>query len=353
PVRVLQREDDRHWERIVDSELTKIIQAEKFLWSMTLLYGGEDDGAGHEVVLTMNHAAGDGISIIHLFSDLLQILSALSKNVPIDLPAHRLKSPVELMLQNPLSWDEFLANKAASQVQPELLTTWRYHRNEPYNRRQTKAIYRKIGADAVRTLKSGCHQRGATVNAVLNSAMLLAAQHLAGAAISSPLFTLVNLRDKTAPPVDDDYLGCYFAAAATYHQQVRKDSDLYELAEDYQRMLNAAIPLQTNLPREFDLAALEKMVNDLVVSPAECFNLGLSCSNMGAPAIETACGDHRIKAFYALANQPAGNYPMMLNVATLSGEMFCTFLYTHPLMSDDWAVRYVDEFMKILQGSLG
>lgn len=31
PVRVLDREDDRHWERVVDSELTKIIQAEKCL----------------------------------------------------------------------------------------------------------------------------------------------------------------------------------------------------------------------------------------------------------------------------------------------------------------------------------
>ncbi|HWQ18135.1 MAG TPA: hypothetical protein VN455_00025, partial [Methanotrichaceae archaeon] len=119
PVRVLKREDDRHWERIVDSELRNIIPAEKYLWSMTLLYGGEGEGASHDIVLTMNHAAGDGISIIRLFCDLLQIISALSKSIPIDLPVHRLKPPVELMLQNPLSWDEFLANKAASQVQPE------------------------------------------------------------------------------------------------------------------------------------------------------------------------------------------------------------------------------------------
>lgn len=182
---------------------------------MTLLYGGEGGGASHEVVLTMNHAAGDGISIIRLFSDLLQIISALSKNTAIDLPVHTLKPPVELMLQNPLSWDEFLANKTESGVQPEMLTAWRYHRNAPYERRQTKAIYRKVDADTVRALKSRCHQRGTTVNAVLNSAMLLTAQHLTDTAISSPLFTMVNMRDKTAPPVDDDYLGCYFAAAAT------------------------------------------------------------------------------------------------------------------------------------------
>jgi|GEM_PF-6944325 len=147
PVKILQREDDRHWERIVDSELRKIIPAEKYLWSMTLLYEGS--GASHEVILTMNPAAGDGISIIRLFCDLLQIVSALSKNTPIDLPAHRLMPPVELLLQSPLSWDEFLANKTASQVQSELLTTWRYDSCAPYDRRQTKAIYRKIDADTV------------------------------------------------------------------------------------------------------------------------------------------------------------------------------------------------------------
>ena len=354
PIRILPREDSCHWQRVMDSELTSIVPAKKYLWSIILLCGGERQDAQHEIVLKMNHAAADGVSIIHMFDDLLHILSTLREGASVDLPAYDLLPPVELLLPSPLTWDEFLANKTASQVEPDLMTAWKYHQNAPLGQRRTKAVYRKVDAETTRRLELQCRQRGTTVNALLSSVLLLSAQRQmgAGATISSPLFSMANLRNRTVPSVVADYLGCYFSVVATYHPQISGETDLYELAEGYRRMLNAAIPLQTNSPREFDLAELEKMVNDIVVSSSNSFNLGFSCSNMGAPAIETSRKDYRLKAFYAVTNQSAGNFPMMLNVITLSGEMFCTFIYTHPLMSDDWAAGYVERFLDILCSSI-
>ncbi len=232
------------------------------------------------------------------------------------------------------------------------MTIWKYHRRVPLPQRRTRAIYRKLDAGTVDALKALCHSRGLTVNAVLNSAMLLSAQRLAGSPIRSPLFSPVNLRNRTVPPVESDYLGCYLSVVFTSHPRIDGRTDLFELARDCHQKILSAIPRQTRSPREFDLSALEKMVENLVVSSSGSFNLGFSCSNMGEPEVGEDHGSHRLEAFYTVTNQSAGNFPMMLNVVTISGEMFFTFVYTYPLMSEDWAVSFVDRFSDLLLEAL-
>ncbi len=61
PVKVLPREGGDHWQKVVDSMMATVIPADRYVWAVTLLHGGEGPKARHEVVMALNHAAADGI----------------------------------------------------------------------------------------------------------------------------------------------------------------------------------------------------------------------------------------------------------------------------------------------------
>jgi hypothetical protein len=111
---------------------------------------------------------------------------------------------------------------------------------------------------------------------------------------------------------------------------VDEKTNLFELAKNRPQKLQSAVSEQANLPREFDLSYLEKMVGELVVRSSNSSSLVFSCRNMGAPTVGAYHGDHKLTAVYTVTNQLAGGVPMMINVVTISGERFYTFVYTFP-----------------------
>ena len=73
--------------------------------------------------------------------------------------------------------------------------------------------------------------------------------------------------------------------------QVDEKTNLFELAKNRPHKLQSAVSEKANLPRD---------------------------------------GDHKLTAVYTVTNQLAGGVPMMINVVTISGERFYTFVYTFP-----------------------
>src|SRR6478735_4654965 len=81
-VRVIARQDENHWHRLMDEELSRRIPMNaESLWDAAIL-----SGPGYsELVLSFNHLIGDGLSAVIFIEEVLSIYSGMkpSSRMPI------------------------------------------------------------------------------------------------------------------------------------------------------------------------------------------------------------------------------------------------------------------------------
>jgi hypothetical protein len=304
PLRSLARRDARHWRHEAEAELTRPFAPEEGpLLRVTLLHGDR----AHELLLTFDHAIGDGLSGALLLRDLFRELAqpgagetlpepaACEELLPPDLLGQRPRAPVRVPKEAP-------PVTAAPPAAVRLLT-------------------RELPAEATARLVAASRQERTSVHGALCAAFLLALAAETGSRdeVRLQVMSPVNLREHLSPPGAEDFAP-RFSRLLTRHQ-FWTASPLWEVARDVKHQLQ----LGTEGPAKFshllevrDFLATGPDTPTLHAFVREVMGSELTVTNLGRWSHAEQYGALRLRRLHATVS---GLAPLIVGVTTVGGRM--------------------------------
>lgn len=352
PIKVLPRKDAFAWQKQSEAEMQSVLPYDKYLWRATLLLNEDENKGCHEMIMTLNHIIADGISIAHFFDDFLKICADLISGKEPTVTTFVLHPPTEVLIAKNITWQDYVNYKSSAMAQIPNVTTWSYETYKPIGERMTRHIFKVIGAEEVSALRIRAKQEQVTVNAALNAALMLSAERQAQKTVGFNLLSMVDMRPRCQPPVEPNYLGCYYGSIGTHHTEVGSNTLFWDLARAYKKNFTECSEKQLYAPIEFPYSAVTELVNKVVISKNQTFNMGFGCSNLGVIDYPDSYGPFKLNAMYFSTCRQAGNFAILLHLATVHGQMFATFAYVEPLLSKNWAENFVAAYLDILKTNL-
>lgn len=353
PVRFVQRESADQWEKTTEAELMQIFPTHHHLWNMTLIH---DEQGNNELIFSFHHSIADGISCVRLVNELLLNYSQLIKQEAIQRDQATSLAFIdctEKQLAKPSTWEEMQARQ--TEGEPIKLTSFPYQNLHPLSKRKTKTLYRTIDSDFFLKLKAKCHTEKVTVNSALNACMLLAAQKIAGEEITTSCWTPVNLRKYCNPLIGVDHFGCHITVVPIIFLGLTQDTDFWKFAKTYQTQLYDAIPRYGFFPGSFDLRELRKTlphIDSHSASDLKDFSAGFCVTNLGNHALPQFYGSLQLKGVYFSINRQAGDLVFSLATTSFHDKLFCSFIYTSPLINSEWAEAFIEKFFFTLETAI-
>ncbi|MFP2930812.1 phthiocerol/phthiodiolone dimycocerosyl transferase family protein [Pyxidicoccus sp. 3LG] len=303
-LRWLPRQGETHWAREAEEELIlPFAPGEGPLLRATLLQG---TGA-HEVLLTFDHAIGDGMSGVLLVRDLLRELAWPGTGQVLPRPAaceDLLPPGVSRRERTPLSHPlDGVPSVAAAAGKTLRLLTWGLSEE-----------------DTTRLVAMSRHER-TTVHGSLCAAFLLALAEEADSReeVSLRVMSPVNLREYLTPPGTEAFAPC-FSRHLTRHR-LQPTSHFWEVARDVKQQLQRdteghgkfshLLEVKDFLATAPDAPALRAFVRDAMGSE-------LTVTNLGRWSHEEEYGSLRLRRLHVTVS---GLAPLIVGVTTVGGRL--------------------------------
>ncbi|MCP3139696.1 phthiocerol/phthiodiolone dimycocerosyl transferase family protein [Pyxidicoccus xibeiensis] len=304
PLRCLPRRDEAHWVYEVEEALTRPFAPEEGpLLRATLLQGVE----AHELLLTFDHAIGDGMSAALLLRDLLRELSqpGTCQGLPPPVACEELLPPG--LGRPPRAHLRVLPDGAPSVA--------------AVPGSAVRLLTRDLSAeDTARLVEVSRHER-TSVHGALCAAFLLALVDEAGSrdAVGLRVMSPVNLREHLSPPVTEAFVPC-FARQLTRHR-LSSTSPFWEVARDVKQQLQRdtgghgkfahLLEVKDFLATAPDAPGLQAFVKDVMGSE-------LTVTNLGRWGHAEQYGALRLRRLHVTVS---GLAPLIVGVTTVGGRL--------------------------------
>ena len=267
PIRIIERtsddddDEDEFLNKIVEDEANTgfVYNQSSPLWRIVLIVPSESDN--FDMILTLNHAIGDGISGMGFFTTFVDCLSgrstqkfSLDNDQPSDeLISPKLPPPPSFLLK--ILQKLRLLNFFNQYFFPKTYWTGetRLTGNESH---QTRLLSFKLSSEELDLLHKKCKEEQTTIHAGLTAAILLSitevfAKRNLEINCASPL----NIRRFCHPIISDQQMGVFMSVAESNHYipYVQNSVDLFwELAREIKQQINqklehSALPLIQSL----------------------------------------------------------------------------------------------------------
>ncbi|NMG10037.1 condensation domain-containing protein [Brasilonema sp. UFV-L1] len=357
PLRVLQRQSEKHWEQIVEQEFSH-----PFDWSqaplvrVVVLHSSNVS----ELVVTCHHSIADGLSTAYLLRDILQVLGTPNceqQLLPKRPPFEALIPEIALASKDNISHQD-LENSTQTAFAPKAVSQLFMADDEPKSNIQTleSTINNSTNAEAIlsqssrprllswslskeetSTLINRCRQEQTSVHAAICAAFLLAIDSESDTKAQQNHFqepsTLrclspVNIRRLLSPPIEEDF-GYYFCLTLT-SVTVTPNLTLWNLARSLKSQLNQqTLPnaIFAHIPETQAFLSTNPSPNIVRDMLQDSKGYDVLVSNLGQLNIQKQFGHLHIAAIYAPATiTPI--YKQFVGVATLEDKMFFTLVYS-------------------------
>lgn len=342
PFSVVEKTDSEEWKHLVEEELAKKIKTSSHLWRIKLLLPTEKRDNNTEIVATFSHVICDGLSIAAFFKDLLAFYGLLERGEMPLISSLASLPPVDLLLRK-----RGERRGVFSVDEQNKLSAWSYLKKTDIKDRKTKNVYRRLSEDVMERLKKQCQTNRVSVNSALNSAMMKAAYQKKKSPIMLALQTPIDLRRYCDPMLSNKDFGCYVSIIATRHT-VEKDSDFWTLARDYRQQCKESIREASFLFGELHADLLINLINEICLGENNRFTLGFGVTYSGEFNDGGGDEEHKIRFAYGCTSRQAGDFVILLLAAVANKQLFLTFNYTYPLLSEAWVEDFADDFINSL-----
>jgi hypothetical protein len=222
PVKILDREDDSHWQRVVEDEANTLVDIFKDAPVRVTYLKGPGNEKLSELVITFMHVITDAPSAAALLHELLTLCGRKEKGTELGdvqelepLPAAETFFPPSHKGFRK-KWNNF--KFLLRQVGDEFRFRFRSRgcRKAPLNPpTRGRVLTMSLSGETSASLFKSCRKRRITANNLFNAATLMAVQKYLynGQAVPLRNFNFADLRPYLNPPADAHHLGSYVAMA--------------------------------------------------------------------------------------------------------------------------------------------
>ncbi|MEM1170822.1 MAG: condensation domain-containing protein [Cyanobacteria bacterium P01_H01_bin.35] len=348
PLKVIKKHQSNQWSKVAEDELhEKFIGNTNPLCRVTLLDGSETDKV-NEIITTYHHVIIDGHSTINFIQELLSYYTKIADGDDITHPIKmQFLSPLEEIIDRSLTnknkIQDTQKNLAPQLPKLELLIE---QEADPIDRR-SHILTRIINPEITLALIESCKKEQTTIHSALSAAMLFAAgKHtFTNTPIKVSCALNVNIRKYCLPKVESEQIGC-FVSQIQHNYILEANSEFWSVARECKSRIFQSIRLRTPL-NSFSIKDLKYMnENEDVMIQGAKNQMGrkntLDISNIGKLNLEAQYGQLKLKELYFTAGQHFIGSSLWLGVLIFEQQIFLTFTYVTPLLSEKTAQLLVD-----------
>ncbi len=349
PIHYFNYQQDDAWQDFMKQEANTALPQEHYLWRVTLLSPAnqEHQSGLHHLIITIHHAITDGLSMVALIDSIL----AYFNNPKTPLQIRAVPQPIEALYSHQFE-DSKNINPPLETLDDIKRYQWPHQQSASIEKRETHFKFEFFPATYVAQLHTACLQHQLSINAILNSAMLLAAQKILGQSFNAGLSTPINLRKKTHQQVTEMDMAFLCCVINTVHPNISVKTDFWKLAAEYQQQLNHRLNSMTLPSNDYDFLTLKKNLAFVWDSQRNFFCYDFMVTNLGLLHFPHQSMLYKIKGMRLGTCRQAGDNNMMLLVDSTADGMFCTFGYVSPLITDSWAEEFIAYFKHTIKLNL-
>ncbi len=339
PINYLAYQNDNDWQDLMQREVNWILPQDHYLWRATLLSPAHHETQNHYIMITIHHAIYDGLSSVALIDSLLSYFnnpSVRMDTIPVPDPIEMLYAPA---LKNNENCKEVL--KKLDKIKRY---EWPHQSPTPIAKRETHLKFEFFPSEQVNQLRTIGKKHHVTVTSMLNAAMLLSAQKILGQSFNAGLSTPVSLLSLTNNKVNAENMAFLCGIVNTVHPDISDKTDFWQLASEYQQQLKNRLSVFEIPTADYNFDVLKKSMDFIWDPNRNYFCYDFLVSNLGLLHFSHESSAYRIKAMRYGTCRQAGDNNMMLLVSSTHAGMFCTFGYTYPLITDEWAEKFITNF---------
>ncbi|ROS05542.1 condensation domain-containing protein [Sinobacterium caligoides] len=314
------------------AEMKNIIAQDKYLWRTRLVnIAGTDQSY---FILTTHHSMTDGIACFSLINDILGYYNAIAagKEVVIEsFPERGCLEDYYVQSANVRDMSDVEKNREAS-IWPVA---------EPALLQQRMPLIKELvfsGAD-VAALLSMCRASKVTLNGLLSALIFRASFNVENAPTFIKSSVPINVRSKMVGGLDSRELGAFFDAGFILADKNNTD-DLWLMSRDSQAQYQCSVGYNDDISYDELMAFLARLGNEA----GSCFGQHIIISNLGRLSAAFQQGDLALIDYRFNASIYPANFFLMFAASTVNDSLTCNFNFTRPLVSEETAIRFVEQF---------
>jgi NRPS condensation-like uncharacterized protein len=347
PISFIYNAPDEEWKHIAEEVINSEIETQKSLWRFYAIKNKDENSC--QCILNIHHAIADGMSLMKLVEDILNYYGQILSNTSFNYSVLPLLPSIEDIIKERIRLKslQFVQDNSESIE----LTSIPYQKYVPIGKRKTKNIYIFLEPKKNIQINQACNTRETTVGALYNATMLITAQQMLNEEANISLITPVNLRKYCTQELGIENLGFYITCAATKHERVNSQSDVWQLANEYKKKLDVEIYKAVELTlnrQDFDLSKLTAMLDIESAAKRKHFTTGFCVTNKGKSNMPMKYSGLLLDFYYATTSRQAGDIVINLSVTSIEDKTYLCFTYAEPLVGTIWAEQFVERFLNNL-----
>lgn len=353
PLKVVEREGEQHWERIVEHEISQPFVCTKAPLLRVVLLHSQDIS---DLIITCHHSIADGISAVYLIQDILQVLAQPDTGLePLpmfpameDLIAAQVDKKEIPPLPHPENFQQplELPTPIATVSTDEEITQTKI----PIN-----VCSGSLSRETTTSLVSRCRQEQTTVHGAICAAFLLALtrQNTQEQSQNIKSISPFNLRRYLDFEPNKSF-GLYNISVIIPHSFTSK-ANLWDLARSVKEQLNQEIERKQiftqalQFQRFISTKPSSKQVGQGLAAQLD---YSLVISNLGRLTFTQPSDQLQLKAIYGPMGTPPMENQWIVGCTTLENQLLFTLAVQKSKMSSTEAKKFQTEAIQILDRAL-
>lgn len=330
-------------QEIFTRELKTPLETRQYLWRVNCVIDQQQDTTN--LIITLSHAIGDGLSVIKLLIAIIDSLNAKQTKQTYQLDYSPLLPPIELQL------DPNKFKRQSQKILPSKETLpreqWTFHeKSADIQQRNTDTLLQTFSTEFIASLKQNCKQHNVTIQDALNAALLKAMAEIEQKDLNIQLCTPINLRNFTKEEASNDSFGCFVTMVTTEHSVSRSNSTMLDLATDYHEKLHNSIVNAGQYPSEFTFSDIMPYVEQCQAD-RNTFFMDVGVTNVGKLST-TVAGPYKLNDIRFCASRQAADFMLLICVVTINDKLCLTYSYAEPEMDVEWITNLAEGFEREL-----